>query len=192
MISRIFDMIEKAVNPPKTIYPDPQSISNNAYNQWGPSVNTFTGTGIYQYQQYIIAQQANPVQNNWNSYLNLGGTVTVQGSLSSLPNYPTTPIIIQPPTGMLCTIAFTDANGCVWSIIVDQAFATLMAAISQAHTNINQLSQGSVGIYKPIGLGSPAPQKMVDGDFSFDEMAEAELIIQELEGGQKSEGCTQA
>jgi hypothetical protein len=90
-------------------------------------------------------------------------------SVNSTPN----------PTGVLVSIAFIDANGQTWCLTIDQAYAQIMAQISQYHSYRSM----SVAQQAPNPWPTPAPSKMVDGDFSFDEMEEAELLILELEGG---------
>jgi len=162
--------------------PDPQSISNNAYNQCGTpmapmSVGSINAQANQQYGQSQAAQ-------------NYGIVTGIAGGISLIPSqYPSYPVSqgigipgfgsVPNPTGVLVSIAFTDANGQIWALSVDGAYAQIMMQISQYHSY-----RGMAGAQQaPNPWPTPAPSKMVDGDFSFDEMEEAELLILELEGG---------
>lgn len=76
-------------------------------------------------------------------------------------------------SGVLHTTAFTDANGNTWAITIDQAYAQILQDISRSL----QMTYGN----QQVQCAAPL-LKMLDGDFSEEEMTEAEGIIAELEG----------
>lgn len=190
MISKTFDWIERMVTPAKS-NPDPLSISNNTYGQWG------TTPSAGGYQQYTAAQQAG-----------LGGYQTaVQQGNYIVSNYPVVGVgsnvtYYQPPmTGTYLTVAFTDAHGVTWALPVDQAYAQMMSQMSANHAatygTMNQANQAPYGFVVPATAHEE--KIMVEDDFSFDEMEEAERLILELEGavtstkkGQEAQGATKA
>jgi len=151
-------------------------------NQWGtPMASNYTVTGICNPVGLTTVAQT----QNYGSVVG----VSMAGSISSNQYLGQGIGVSYAPTGTFCQIAFTDANGHTWSLTVDQAFAQTMAQISQAHSYRQQY------VYAPQAPNNPWPtlaiepapsQKMIDGDFSFDEMEEAELLILELEGGRDS------
>jgi hypothetical protein len=167
--------------------PDPQSISNNAYKQWGPPVAITSNSNPSHTHSYTVTGTGNLVSAANAQAQNYGTVIGIAGGISLIPNqYPSQYLALQlggpfvsAPTGTLVGIAFTDANGQIWALSVDGAYAQIMMQISQYHS-----SRGMAGAQQaPNPWPTPAPSKMVEGDFSFDEMEEAELLILELEGG---------
>lgn len=107
-----------------------------------------------------------------------GGTLGSIGT--SLPsNWPPT---VAQPTGSIFTIAFTDANGTMWAIPVDNAYVGILTQISLHHQN-NPL-RAPIHPAKAI--------QMVDGEFSMDEMEKAEHLIEEMEGLEKHQETAEA
>lgn len=85
---------------------------------------------------------------------------------------------LPPMIGVMHTITFVDARGIQWALEVDAAYAQIMQDISNNHNHANQ-------IYNYPNQPQIMPQahmKMLEGDFSEEEMTEAEGIIAELEG----------
>lgn len=81
------------------------------------------------------------------------------------------------PTNAIQTIAFTDASGHTWVIQADSSHVAVLQSISMHNQRVYCASP-------PQGMPSMSYQpthKMTDGDFSFDELSQAEEIISELE-----------
>lgn len=90
---------------------------------------------------------------------------------------------IGPPSGAKVSIAFAGADGFVHSLVVDHAYFAMLNSISQQHNSIGQMTNG---------CATAMPHsKMLEGDFSIDEMEKAELIIAELAGGEEISPKTQ-
>lgn len=111
--------------------------------------------GSYQYPSQGINQSVVPV--GYNQY---GAYPAAQ------PSY-----VFPLPSRMVLNARFMDAHGNVHDIAVDAAYTFLMDQISQSHI--------SIAAMKP----KPAVVKMVEGEFSLDEMGKAEEVIQEMEHG---------
>jgi hypothetical protein len=206
MISWFLDRLEKIVSPIKnsheTVYKEEDIY---AYIQEGQPMANTTTTNIAAQQYTQALAQANVYQGNnqlisghqstgsYTPYYTVTGTGTLGTPISQL-GLVTTPIQTSPspampyPTGIVVHVAFTDANGAIQAILVDQAYAHYFQQISQMHTYGTQTRNG-VGYIQPA-TPSPPTHKMVDGDFSFEEMETAEDIIKEL--GQGHEACFEA
>lgn len=188
MISDFFDWIERRVSTVKKIheavykeepYPvykleEKQPLASNVHiKQYAQAVAQANS-----YQQYGLANQG-----IIGTYISTGTPITSVGgpltAVSISPSYQQSAMAMPYPTGALVTVAFTDANGVPWAITVDQAYAGMLGQISQMHSYRN----GYATYQAPIATPPPTHTKMVDGDFSFDEMETAELIIQELSQG---------
>lgn len=100
----------------------------------------------------------------------------------------TTSLPMSMPIGIFHTIAFADANGTVWAMTVDASYVHIMNQISAMHNSNLRVRQA--GYTSGLATYTPTPPmpKMVDGEFSFDEMAEAEQLISELEGASNTPG----
>jgi hypothetical protein len=134
---------------------------------------------LSQQNAYIAATNANTTGGTGHSgqlgYLGQGGlgagqyqvtypaTVTTAGQSVS-QSYPM-------PSGLTVSIAFTDAKGLVWSLVVDQAYAGMLTAISQQH----QYRYQGISV-----MPQQQPSKMLEGDFSEEEMDKAERVIEEM------------
>lgn len=131
------------------------------------------------------ANQANTAQTYTIHTTTSGGIGSVLGGpylagaggyvqTTSNPNHTHTgyAAVIPNPTGIKMNIIFTDANGFNMPIFVDAAYANIVSQISMQHGQINYLQQAM----------QPAPphHKMVEGDFSLDEIAQAEEIMENL------------
>lgn len=189
MISRIIDWIDRAVNPNRY---DPLSIKNNHYNQWGPPAEekpvTFlpynqtsaANQATNLYQQALGQQTAGYTLSNpgvlgaagGGSYIttagNLGGVGVSQSPYYSVPQR----------TGYHYSILFVDAAGNHHTVVVDQAHAGILQQIG------GMTSGGVLGnVAVPFTPYTSSQPKMLEGDFSFDEMEAAENLIAELSSG---------
>lgn len=108
------------------------------------------------------------------------------GSPSRLPQ-PTSPgiaLIFPPPTGMMATTMYMMPDGTQMPLNVDAAYIQIINDISMQHQMLLNQRHGYHG-----GSISPPPPpppfndgpRMLDGDFSEDEMEKAEQIIAELD-----------
>ena len=141
---------------------DSQSISNNAYNQWGP------------------IQAPNSAVNSIGP---TPGTVPILMGTAHTLHY------LPAATGTVITITFTDAHGIAMAINVDQAYVGIMCQISNLHqikkgVGVNKYP---TQLY-PYGMSesNPKSEPILEGEFSYDEMELAETIIEELESGEKA------
>lgn len=101
-----------------------------------------------------------------------GGGLTTGVQTTSNPNHMHIVSAVVPnPTGGKVNIIFTDANGFHMSLFVDAAYANIINQISMQHGQINYLQQP---------YQAPPHHKMVDGDFSLDEIVQAEEIMEDL------------
>lgn len=142
------------------------------YQQYANQQNTVTTTST----GYYYSGPAGPLVGGG------GGAGTAR--YVSTVGYPT--VNLQPLTGVRITIAFTDARGTVFALEVDQAYAGLLTQISHNHAYyVPQQATIGTGYIPPIKV-SPPP-KMLDGDFTEDEMTQAEQIIQEMGGSNGQE-----
>lgn len=181
MISKIMDLIERAVNPPKLLIEEEKAMAYfgvpmSALNTNSATVTTTIyptqggigtamgtlGSGSAGTTTYLQAMAQNP--NSYNNSYNSAYGNNIVGQM----------------TGMTVNIPFTDMNGQTWALAVDQSYAQVLQDISRAQASYNNYYHG-------MGQASQAytPQahmKMLEGDFSEEEMTEAEGIIAELEG----------
>lgn len=132
--------------------------------------------GVYQQapnQQYI--------QNAIHSHTITGITSTIAGGSQyhvgvggqgSQGSYATA-YHLPAPTGLHVVVYFTDASGrSLGPITVDAAYGPIMSQISQMHSNQT--------VAYPTPTLQPKLEKMIDGDFSLDEIDQAEKIMDEL------------
>ncbi len=168
MISWLMDRLDNYMQQGKPYMkqmPDPNSISNNAYNQWGPVTS---------------AANVNVVPSTVNG---ICGTITTNAVGIGVPIAGVagqhTPMWIPSPSGLMYTMCFTDATGSIWALSVDQAYLSIMQQISVNHQFRCTIYQSS----SPPIYVKPKPLPMLEGDFSYDEMELAETIIEELESG---------
>lgn len=192
MISRLLDWMEKKVNPLKTLHEavyreeqpmvvyDPAHqhatanqimLSNMASNQYQAALgqqNAGVGTcGTYVYPAggtYITGAAAPPV--GYVAATLPGGYVAVGNGLGQCSSA----YVVPPRTGIVFSFGFVDAAGQHHMLVIDQA-----------HMGIFQ--QITAQSYTPAAQPAPAQHKMLEGDFSFDEMEVAEEIIAELANG---------
>lgn len=93
--------------------------------------------------------------------INTGHTHTISGAYN---------MAVPTPTGSKVQVVLTDANGFDLNIFVDVAYASIIAQISTQHGAVK---------YQQMPYVTPK-HKMVDGDFSLDEIAQAEEIMEDL------------
>src|SRR6266705_2495488 len=130
MISWLMDRLSDRVNHGYWYAPDPHSITNNHYGQWGqPKDNNMALNNMAIFQGLQGATICCGSSNGGG----LGGITTVlsnnTGGNSSFPYVLPYPGSINSHT----IITFIDAKGIAWALEVDQAFISTMAQISQAH-----------------------------------------------------------
>lgn len=153
--------------------PTPGFISANAL----VSAQMQNAQNNYQQAMALNAQQisslrsyaASAVQKTWSQ----AGTGTL--GIQQLPN---SVISLPAPTGNHFTIQFRDASGVSRLMVVDQAYLGIIQQIS----NMMQYYVPQGPLPWPVSSPAPVHTKMVDGEFSLDEMGQAEEIIMELDG----------
>lgn len=96
------------------------------------------------------------------------GNQTAAGTYTSTNTY--YPVTVPVPTHFITTINFIDANGITHFLTIDSAYAAIFAQISMQH------QYGTA----PTNSYTPPPSRMVDGEFSLDELSEAEKLIEEI------------
>lgn len=141
-------------------------------NIFGVAMTNLTTNGTYTTTStiYPTATQMYNAQNAYgaiglssqyqNAVNNTGGQYYAQAGANIPYSQP-----VPTPTGALVNIAFADATGLVHYFAVDAAHAQLIQEISWHNKNTH----------------CPKPHLvMLDGDFSEDEMTEAEQIISEM------------
>jgi len=174
MISWAMDLIDRMVNPKKY---DIHSITNNRYGQWDEKEDTMAiktaltpgqiaGLGQITAQQNYLTTNANVIYGA--PAQGLGGYIYNQSGVGI--------INIPSPIGCHFTVYFVDAAGQGHHMVVDQAYLGILHQIGMQH----QANNPYITQMKPY-TPSPVPAKMVDGEFSLDEMDQAESIIMELE-----------
>lgn len=183
MISRMMDWLEKKVYPiHQAVYKEEQPVTFIPYNQTSAA-----------YQANNLYQQAAGQQAVYTTAGVLGcgsGVYTSQNSINSngpwvnpssvtIATNQTAPYWIPPRTGFHYAILFVDAAGFHHNIVVDQAHAGILQQISGMTNGGGVL--GSVAV--PFTPSTPSQPKMLEGDFSFDEMEAAENLIAELSSG---------
>lgn len=183
MISRIMDWLDRKVNPEAY---DPHSIKNNRYNQWGSPAEEPTMPVVF--NQTSAANQANTIYQQalgqQNYPVGIGTLGTGVGSSILMPGTGNNNIStvattwIPSRTGVHFTMLFVDAAGNHHSLVVDQAHMGILQQISGVPFPT------SISPFDPIATS----QKMLEGDFSFDEMEEAEKLIAELAGDKATKG----
>jgi len=97
------------------------------------------------------------------------------------------PMFLPSPSGLTYMIAFTDASGSVWGLMVDQAYMAIMQQISMHHQSKYkggqyQLQQSAILQQSPISAKLEL-SPILEGDFSEEEMELAKEIIKELKSG---------
>ncbi len=185
MISWLMDRLSDRVNHGYWYAPDPHSITNNHYGQWGqPKDNNMALNNMANLQGLQGFQGATICCGS--SGGGLGGITNVlSNTTGSIPW-----LSYIGNTNSHTIIAFTDANGSVWPLAVDQAFIPTMTQISQAHQM--KAANGQVGTQvgtqqapPPCNPDMPKSLPMLEGDFTEGEMELAETIIEELKSGEK-------
>lgn len=188
MISRIMDWLDRKVNPEAY---DPHSIKNNRYNQWGSPAEEPTMPVVF--NQTSAANQASTLyqqalgQQNYQNYTvgigtlgtGVGSSILVSGTgINNINTVATT--WIPSRMGVHFTMLFVDAVGNHHSLVVDQAHMGILQQIA---------GPSSFGGDMAVDYAPTTPaQKMLEGDFSFDEMEQAENIIAGLAGDKATKG----
>lgn len=183
----VFDILKKIVMPspaaenPMALVPL-NSGYNSGYSQASGIGTTTVVTNLPNLGAPLYGGGggiSNPVHLHTLGGGGTGGAGTLTTASLSMP--------MPMPIGIFHTIAFTDANGTVWAMTVDASYVHIMNQISAMHNSNSHARQaGYVSGYTPTP--PPPLSKMVDGEFSFDEMAEAEQLISELEGASNTPG----
>lgn len=102
-----------------------------------------------------------------------------------------TSVAFPPPTGIMATTMYTTPNGTQMSLLADSAYIKIINDISMQHQMLLAQHHGYLGQASPVVSTRPPPPppfedgptpRMLDGDFSEDEMEKAEQIIAELDG----------
>lgn len=187
MISKILDMIEKLVQPQKQ--EEPMAYFGVPITGINANTSAVTAT-IYptQYTQGLSAQNTGGAVGTYNvptAGIGIGGAA---GSINTIYGqayttnyqanaYQANASILPMMSGVLVSMGFIDANGLPSVIMVDQAYMQILQDISR---NL-QMTYGNQRAAQSPYAGQPH-LKMLDGDFSEEEMTEAEGIIAELEG----------
>lgn len=193
MISRLLDWMEKKVNPLKTLHEavyreeQPMAIYDPAHQQATANQMMMQANQAAQYHAALGQQNTAVIGTaviGSGTYIYptaaaappLGGYshITVGNGQASYASW------VPPRTGVMFTFYFVDAAGVHHSLVIDQAHLGLFQQIS-------------LNCYVPQAQPAPAQHKMLEGDFSFDEMETAEEIIAELSSERHEErqeaGC---
>lgn len=133
------------------------------------------GTGVVYNQQY------QKVPNGGFAYPSIPPQ-TFPNQTSAAINQAASMQVIQTtptPSGVIVTVPFTDGNGTVWALPIDQAYINLFHQMSYVHQS-RLYGTGVLGgvqvQVKPYNKPS-----MVEGEFSMEEMEKAYEIMEGLD-----------
>ena len=182
MIGWLMDRLADRVNHGYWYEPDPNSIQNNHYGQWGQAKdNNMAINPPYSLPTNAISSLNSQNVTQWPQPGTCG--IGISQAQSGVLSY---------TGGTIVTICFTDAKGQNWALDVDPRHAQTLLQISQAHqANAQYAYAASVSatqVYNKPQASPPImvkPASMIEGDFTEGEMELAENIIAELEGGEK-------